>query len=225
MQRIAETCKHLWVPGPTTVCVDREPLTATCLCRSFSTLLCLQPHQQLCSTENCRKRAAAIIWEDLDLPYTWGHKTSVCRLPSLPCSCSIFKKAILLIHQVSATNCLERTTNSSTAEEPIAPLSGQNWWPNTLREYFPSAWGKRTKHIAEIAHMGVERLSRPCGESQALNCLAETGSKLKLTVWTREKLICNTQACPVSGSTDDCSFNNYHGTTSENLPFPEAPLH
>jgi hypothetical protein len=44
----------------------------------------------------------------------------------------------------------------------------------------------------------VGQLSRCCGESQALHCLGETGSKLKLTVSPREKLISNSQACPVS---------------------------
>jgi hypothetical protein len=51
-------------------------------------------------------------------------------------------------------------------------------------------WGRG----AEKALVEVELLSSPCGEGQAMNCLGETGSKLKLTVSLRERLISHSQA-------------------------------
>jgi hypothetical protein len=46
--------------------------------------------------------------------------------------------------------------------------------------------------------MGLGLLGSHCGESQALLCLGETWSKLKQTILPREKLISNSQACPMS---------------------------
>jgi hypothetical protein len=58
----------------------------------------------------------------------------------------------------------------------------------------PLCLGGGTEHRAEEALVWVEQA---CG--QALHCLGETGSELKLTISPREKLISNSQACPVSG--------------------------
>jgi hypothetical protein len=55
------------------------------------------------------------------------------------------------------------------------------------------------KHRAEKVHVGVGQLSSPCGEIQALHCLGETRSKLKLKVSPKESFISNPQACSVSG--------------------------
>jgi hypothetical protein len=63
---------------------------------------------------------------------------------------------------------------------------------------FLSAWEGGAEHRAEKANMGVEQLNSPYGESQALHYLGGTGSKMKLTVLPREKLISNSQVCPVS---------------------------
>jgi hypothetical protein len=40
----------------------------------------------------------------------------------------------------------------------------------------------RAELRAEIIHTGVEQLSSHCGKNQALHCLGETGSKLKMRV-------------------------------------------
>jgi hypothetical protein len=47
--------------------------------------------------------------------------------------------------------------------------------------------------------VGVGLLISYCEERQALHCLEKTRSKLKVTVSTAEKLICNSQACHESG--------------------------
>jgi hypothetical protein len=72
-------------------------------------------------------------------------------------------------------------------------------WTNIWREYFSSAWQGEAEYRAEKAHVRVGRLSSHCGESQALHYLGETRRKLKLTVSPREKLISNSQPCPVRG--------------------------
>jgi hypothetical protein len=59
---------------------------------------------------------------------------------------------------------------------------------------FPLCLRGGAEYRAEIAHTGVEQLSSPCGESQALHCLGETGNKLKMTDSLREKLNNNSQA-------------------------------
>jgi hypothetical protein len=56
---------------------------------------------------------------------------------------------------------------------------------------FPLCLGEGAEHKAENTSMVVEQLRSPCGESQALHCLGETWSKLKLTPSPKEKLISN----------------------------------
>jgi hypothetical protein len=83
-----------------------------------------------------------------------------------------------------------------------------------------------TEYGAEKAHVGVGQLSSHCGETQALHCLGETESKLKLRVSPREKLISNPQSRSVSGrGLVAAHLPTPHWTTSENPPTPEVPLH
>jgi hypothetical protein len=83
----------------------------------------------------------------------------------------------------------------------------------------PLCLGGGTEHRAEEALVWVEQA---CG--QALHCLGETGSELKLTISPREKLISNSQACPVSGrGWQLLIYQPPHKTTFENLPAPKTP--
>jgi hypothetical protein len=74
--------------------------------------------------------------------------------------------------------------------------------------------GGGTQHRDEKTHVGVGRLSSPCEESKAVRCLGETRSKLTLKVSPRQKLISNSQACPVSG---DCQLLIYQPLTGQLL--------
>jgi hypothetical protein len=58
--------------------------------------------------------------------------------------------------------------------------------------------GKGTTQSCKSQYKGGAT-QQSSGESQALHCLGETGSKLILTASPREKLISNSQSCPVSG--------------------------
>jgi hypothetical protein len=96
---------------------------------------------------------------------------------------------------------LEGTTNSSKTGELIANHPPQKnkvvqkkWW-----EHFPSGWWGEEQNKGWKCPCGGRVTQQHCGENQALHCFEETRSKLKLTVSPEEKLISNSQACPVSG--------------------------
>jgi hypothetical protein len=66
-------------------------------------------------------------------------KTSICCLPALCCSWSVFKQENLLNCQVSTTHFFGREPHILASWEADCTPSGPNWWTNTWREYFPSA--------------------------------------------------------------------------------------
>jgi hypothetical protein len=66
--------------------------------------------------------------------------------------------------------------------ENISPLP--RWWGGSAGE-----GGAELR--AEKAQVGLEQLISPCGESQALHCLGETKSKLKLKSHQEKNLISN----------------------------------
>jgi hypothetical protein len=89
------------------------------------------------------------------------------------------------------------------------PKISITWGPFTVP--LDKTGGKKHRRNISPLHGGEElnaKLEKPLWgwsgsvalveESQALNCLVETGSKLK-TISLREKLISNSWDCPVSG--------------------------
>jgi hypothetical protein len=79
----------------------------------------------------------------------------------------------------------EGTTYSSTVGEMITPTLAKIGVQIHRKNISPLLEGGADGG-AEIARAGIEPLSSCCGESQALHCLGETGSKLKLSLTKRK---------------------------------------
>jgi hypothetical protein len=68
--------------------------------------------------------------------------------------------------------------------------SGQNWWPNTWREHFPSAWGQGQNTELKQPVQGWRDSEATVGKAKLYAAL-EKPSKLKLRFSPTEKLISN----------------------------------
>jgi hypothetical protein len=152
-------------------------------------------------------------------------QTSACRLPALPCSWSAFNQANLLTIQVSVTDCLGWNLIFQNSWGTDCTPSGQNWWPNTQREFSPSASGRRAKWRVEKPVWQWSNWAAAMGKARHSNVLEKQGASWNWESHEEKRSFLTRRFAFWVERAGDCSFTNHHGTTSENLPAPDVPLH
>jgi hypothetical protein len=199
---MAEICKHLGVPGLTTLHADTEPLTTVHLHRSLSTLVVCN-HANNDRMQKTTKRGLLQGSGKIRSHQTQTN-TDLCLL-------SAWTALELICFQASEFANPPGEYNTLFGREPHIIAQWGSWlhplWTKLVAKHtqgiFPLCLGGRgagsdkTQSCKSPLMWGWGDSAATIGKAR--RCLGETESKLKLTVSPREKLVSNSQACPMNG--------------------------